>query len=70
VEFSRPAAYVDRLRVAERAIKSASYRHDPKLAHRELCEGLLILLETLIAEAERTAPPPDAGQAGQTPAAP
>jgi hypothetical protein len=55
-EFARPAAYLDRLRVAERAVKSASYRHDPKLAHRELCEGILILLETLIAEAERTQP--------------
>ena len=70
MEFSRRAAYVNRLRVAGRAVKSASYRHDPKLAHRELCEGLLILIETLIAEAERTALPPDSGPAGQTPAAP
>jgi hypothetical protein len=61
-EFSRPAAYLDRLRVAERAVKSASYRHDPKLAHRELCEGLLVLIEALIAQEERAAKPPDSGE--------
>jgi hypothetical protein len=61
-EPSRPAAYLDRLRVAERIIKSASFRHDPKLAIRELCEGGLALLEALIAEAERTEPKPDSDQ--------
>jgi hypothetical protein len=64
-EFNRPAAYLDRLRVAERCVKSASYRHDKNLAIRELCEGVLVLIEALIAEGERTAPTPDAGAADE-----
>jgi hypothetical protein len=61
-EFHRPAAYLDRLRVAERCVKSASYRPDKNLAIREICEGVLVLLEALIAEGERTAPKPEAGE--------
>lgn len=63
-DFNRPTAYLDKLRFAERAVKSASFRHDQKLAVRELCEGLLALIEALIAEEERTA-----AQAGSGPTA-
>src|SRR5207249_284166 len=58
-DFNRPAAYLDRLRVAERCVKSASYRHDWRLAQREMCEGILALIEALITEAERTGGKPD-----------
>lgn len=58
-EPSRPADYLDRLRVAERIFKSASFRHDQKLAIRELCEGALALVDALIAEEEGVAAKPD-----------
>jgi hypothetical protein len=68
-EFSRPTAYLDRLRVAERAVKSASYRHDPKLALRELCEGVLILIDALAAREERAAAPAASGDTNPRPPA-
>jgi hypothetical protein len=67
-ELHRPAAYLDRLRVAERAVKSASYRHDPKLAIREICEGVPALIEALIAEEEKRTATPDPGQPDERPA--
>lgn len=63
-EFARPSTYRDRLKVAERAVKSASYRPDQKLAIRELCEGVLILIEALVAQEEKAAKP-DAGTPDQ-----
>ena len=63
-DFNRPTAYLDRLRVAERAVKSGSYRHDPKLAIREICEGVL----ALIAEEEKRTAAPDSAPPDERPA--
>jgi hypothetical protein len=67
-ELSRPAAFIDRLRVAERCVKSASYRPDQKLAIREICEGVLVLIEALIAQEEKAAALRGEGTAEQKPA--
>jgi hypothetical protein len=67
-ELQRPTAYLNRLRFCERAVKSASFRHDKNLAIRELCEGVLTLIETLIAEAERTGVTSQADRSGDMPA--
>ena len=67
-DFNRPTAYLDRLRGAERAVKSGSYRHDPKLAIREICEGVLALIEALIAEEEKRTAAPDSAPPDERPA--
>jgi hypothetical protein len=47
-EFVRPSAYLARLELVQRLVKSAQYRTDPKLAVRELCEALLEMSGALI----------------------
>ena len=66
-DFNRPSTYLEKLRFCERAVKSASFRHDQRFAVRELCEGVLALIEALITEDERAAGQPDSGPAGQPP---
>ena len=67
MELSRPAAHLDRLRVAERCVKSASYRHDKNLAIRELCEGVLAIIETLILQEEKAGAKPDDDKPSEPP---
>jgi hypothetical protein len=47
-EIQRPTAYVDRLLFAQRLVKSAQFRNDPKLAVRELCEAIGELTTALL----------------------
>ena len=47
-EFARPTTFEGKLALAQRLVKSAQYRTDPKLAVRELCEALGELLTALI----------------------
>jgi len=44
----KPLPYLGRLQKAQRLMKSALYRHDPKLAVRELCEAIDELTTALI----------------------
>ena len=39
-EFSKPTTYAGRLAYAQRLVKAAQFRTDPKLAVRELCEAI------------------------------
>ncbi len=39
-ELSRPTTYAGKLAFAQRLVKSAQFRTDPKLAVRELCEAI------------------------------
>lgn len=52
-EIQRPTSYLDRLLFAQRVVKSAQFRADPKLAVRELCEAILELTTALV-EREQT----------------
>ena len=68
MEFSRPATYLDKLLFVQRVLKQATYRHDPKIAMRELCEGLNELVVALLEREQgkdtkpANAPPKDAGK--------
>jgi|GEM_PF-4677976 len=44
----KPLPYLGRLQKAQRLVKSALFRHDAKLAVRELCESLDELTNALI----------------------
>ena len=39
-DLSKPTTYSGRLAYAQRLVKSAQFRTDPKLAVRELCEAI------------------------------
>jgi hypothetical protein len=47
-ELSRPTTYEGKLALAQRLVKAAQYRTDPKLAVRELCEAMGELMTALI----------------------
>jgi hypothetical protein len=49
---ARPTTYVGRIALVERLAKSASYRTDPKLTVRELCEALVELSGALLQRAQ------------------
>jgi len=68
VEFSRPTTYLGKLQFAQRTIKAAQFRSDPKQSLRELCEGLSELLIALIDREEGREVRPEAGQPEQKPA--
>src|SRR5260370_11933515 len=40
MELTKPTTYAGRLAYAQRLVKSAQFRSDPKLAVRELCEAI------------------------------
>jgi hypothetical protein len=44
----KPLPYIGRLQKAQRLVKSALYRSDPKLAVRELCEAIDELTTALL----------------------
>jgi hypothetical protein len=46
-DLSKPTGYVGRIAYAQRLVKSAQFRTDPKLAVRELCEALGEVLAAL-----------------------
>ena len=58
----KPLPYLGRLQKAQRLVKSALYRHDAKLAVRELCEAIDELTNALIDREEEQNP-----SASQTP---
>jgi hypothetical protein len=59
---AKPLPYLGRLQKAQRLVKSALYRHDAKLAVRELCEAIDELTVALIErEQGSAAPAPDSG---------
>jgi hypothetical protein len=63
-ELSRPTTYEGKLALAQRLVKAAQYRTDPKLAVRELCEAVGELLTALV-EKEQAAggePKPSTGK--------
>lgn len=65
-ELSRPTTYEGKLAFAQRLVKAAQYRTDPKVAVRELCEALGELVTALIEREQTTGgtkPPADAGTA-------
>jgi len=53
----KPLPYLGRLQKAQRLVKSALYRSDPKLAVRELCESLEEITTALIEREQGTQPP-------------
>jgi len=57
----KPLPYLGRLQKAQRLVKSALYRHDAKLAVRELCEAIDELTVALIEREQGSpvAPAPD-----------
>jgi len=61
----KPLPYLGRLQKAQRLVKSALYRHDAKLAVRELCEAIDELTVALIEHEQGSAvvPAPDSSEA-------
>ncbi|HLJ92437.1 MAG TPA: hypothetical protein VKU02_04515 [Gemmataceae bacterium] len=62
-DIPRPTTYAGKLALAQRLVRSAQFRTDPKLAVRELCEGLGELIAALL---ERESGPEGAGSDKQT----
>jgi hypothetical protein len=60
MEFARPTTYMDKLLFVQRVLKRATYRHDPKVAMTEICEGLNELLIALVEREQGKDPKPDA----------
>lgn len=58
----KPLTFAERLVKAHRTAKAAQYRHDPKLAMRELVEAIVELTTALL---EREQINPDTGQPKQ-----
>jgi hypothetical protein len=56
----KPLPYTGRLQKAQRLVKSALYRSDPKLAVRELCEAIDELTTALLdrEQGQSSSPPP------------
>ena len=55
-ELQRPTGYIDRLQFAQRLVKSAQFRTDPKLAVRELCEAIGELTAALLDREQKSGP--------------
>ena len=66
-EFSRPATYLGKLQFAQRVVKNATFRADPKQAVRELCEGMSEVITALLDREQGREPPPEPSQADQKP---
>jgi hypothetical protein len=52
----KPMSFPERLAYAQRIVKSATYRTDPKLAIRELCEALMEVTVALIEREQAQTP--------------
>jgi hypothetical protein len=63
----KPLPYLGRLQKAQRLVKSAMYRSDPKLAVRELCEAVAELTTALIEREGGTEVVAGNASPGQTP---
>ena len=63
----KPLAYLGRLQKAQRLVKSALFRHDAKLAVRELCEALDELTNALIDREQEQKPPSPATPSSTSP---
>ena len=61
-DFARPEKYIDKLRFAERVVKAAQFRSDPRQAVRELCEAITELVTALIEREEGPKPVPGSEQ--------
>jgi hypothetical protein len=60
-DLTGPVTYLEKLQFAQRAVRGAKFRNDPKLALRELCEGVYEMVTALLEQEE-------ARQAAQVPA--
>lgn len=69
-DLSRPATYIDKLLYGQRVVKAAQYRHDPKQAIRELCEGMAEVIAALVDREHGREVKLDAGQPEQKPGPP
>jgi hypothetical protein len=65
---AKPLPYLGRLQKAQRLVKSALYRHDAKLAVRELCEAIDELTVALIEREQGSAATPAPDTSGTSPA--
>jgi hypothetical protein len=52
----KPMSYVDRLAYAQRILKAASFRTDPKMAIREMCESIGEIITALLEREQGQAP--------------
>jgi hypothetical protein len=51
-DFAGPVSYLEKLQFAQRVVRGAKFRNDPKQALRELCEGVYELVTALIIREE------------------
>ncbi len=63
MELSKPTSYTGRLAYAQRLVKTAQFRTDPKLAVRELCEAIGEITAALLEREPAQQPPGDAAKA-------
>ncbi|HEV3082263.1 MAG TPA: hypothetical protein VGY66_20940 [Gemmataceae bacterium] len=63
----KPLPYLGRLQKAQRLVKSALFRHDAKLAVRELCESLDELTNALIDREQEQNPSSPANPSSTSP---
>jgi hypothetical protein len=64
-DLSRPTTYLDKVLFAQRVVKAAQYRNDPKQAVRELCEAMVEVIAALLDREQGREPRADAGPSGQ-----
>ncbi len=66
-DLTRPATFLGKLQFAQRAVKGAQFRADPKQAVRELCEGMYELIVAMLEREEGREMRPEADPAKQKP---
>jgi hypothetical protein len=66
-EIQRPTSYLERLLFAQRVVKAAQFRADPKLAVRELCEAIAELTTALVEREQSQGGRPSAPAGPQAP---
>jgi hypothetical protein len=66
-EMHRPTTYIGKLEFAQRMVKAAQYRTDPKLAVRELCEAIAELTAALLERESKAATPDSPGGSAAAP---
>jgi hypothetical protein len=62
-DLTGPVTYLEKLQFAQRAIRGAKFRNDPKLALRELCEGVYEMVTALLEREEGREAQPTEGPA-------
>ena len=67
-DLTGPITYIDKLLYGQRVVKAAQFRHDPKQAIRELCDGMAEVIAALVAREQGREVHPVPGQPEQKPA--